>query len=332
MNMTLSKRGDYVVRSAIALAQVWEGGKFRKVREVVAEMAVPQTFASQILSDLVRVGLAESKAGKDGGYRLSRAPSDITLLDVIEAGEGPLRSERCALGDGPCRWDDVCPLHNAWSEATNALREVLRSTTLRNIQEADLKLSKGTHTIPLDSHRHTPKAHEFKDSVQVELSMVQVKELLLDSSEWLAEIAKDSYSDGEKLRLLKYPTTPNWISDEVLFSVIELERDSNGENFEPSGNSKLNSVFFSFAWETSRHKSTSCPRIDGTLELIELDSERSEVILEGKFHQILDRSLSENYPDIYEKLTQATIRGFLRRLARAFESRSSTLILSSKHR
>src|SRR5450755_4323512 len=131
--MTLSKRGDYVVRSALCLARAYDSGGYRKIREVVAEVDVPQTFASQILADLVHAKLATSKAGKDGGYRLVRAPALISLLDVIEAGEGPLRAERCALGDGPCRWDAVCPLHESWKAATDAMRTVLAGITLAEV-------------------------------------------------------------------------------------------------------------------------------------------------------------------------------------------------------
>ena len=122
MNMTLSKRGDYVMRSAIALARAYESGAPRKIREVVADTEVPRTFASQILADLVRAGLAVSRAGRDGGYRLSRPPAEITVLQVVEAAEGSLRAERCALGDGPCRWEAVCPLHETWTKATARAR------------------------------------------------------------------------------------------------------------------------------------------------------------------------------------------------------------------
>ncbi|MFZ2056251.1 MAG: Rrf2 family transcriptional regulator [Acidimicrobiales bacterium] len=71
--MTLSKRGDYVVRSAISLTRALEEGVPRKVREIVGETEIPQTSASQILADLVQAGVACSRAGRSGGYRLARA-------------------------------------------------------------------------------------------------------------------------------------------------------------------------------------------------------------------------------------------------------------------
>lgn len=153
MNMTLSKRGDYVVRSALCLARAYESGSYRKIREVVDAMGVPQTFASQILAELVRAEIATSKAGKNGGYRLTRAPESITLLEVVEAGEGPLRTERCALGEGPCRWDQVCPLHETWVTAIAVLRNTLAESTLATLVERDEALEAGTYLAPADSHR-----------------------------------------------------------------------------------------------------------------------------------------------------------------------------------
>ena len=157
--MTLSKRGNYVVLSALCLAWAHESGEYRKIRQVVATMKVPQTFASQILAELVRAGLAESKAGKDGGYRLTRPPEEITMLEVIEAGEGPLKAERCALQDGPCTWDFVCPLHWIWGDSIAAFRDTLAKVTLAKLVENDKALE--SHTFPMPEESHRPKAMQI---------------------------------------------------------------------------------------------------------------------------------------------------------------------------
>lgn len=166
MNLTLSKRGDYVMRAAIFLAHA-PRGTARKIREVVADTEVPSAFASQILADLVRAGLATSKAGRDGGYQLSREPSAISALEIVEAAEGPLAAERCALGEGPCKWDAVCPLHETWFAATQSLRGLLAATNLAELASRDDAIAQGTYTIE-DSHRRRPLQVEVDDSVQVE--------------------------------------------------------------------------------------------------------------------------------------------------------------------
>lgn len=178
MNLTLSRRGDYVVRSAIALARAYPTGESRKIREVVAEMEIPQTFASQILADLVKANLATSKSGRDGGYRLARDPEDISLLEVVEAGEGHLRAERCALGEGPCRWDSVCPLHETWIMATEALRESLSTQTLADVAKRDTALEVGDYLAPLDSHRPVARSFPIDDTVQVDAPLSPISGLV----------------------------------------------------------------------------------------------------------------------------------------------------------
>ena len=68
-----------------------------------------------MLKLLASAGLAEAKAGPEGGYRLRSAPEAISLLAVVEAAEGPFRLERCILRGGPCHWEQACAAHVAWS-------------------------------------------------------------------------------------------------------------------------------------------------------------------------------------------------------------------------
>ena len=153
MDLTLTHRGDYVVRAAIALARASANGKYRKIREVAREMEIPATYTPQILGLLSRAGLAEARAGRGGGYRLTRDPEDIMLVEVVEAGEGRLRPDRCTLRGGPCRWEQMCALHPAWSAATNAFLESLRGITLASVTGVDAALAKGNFQIPANSHR-----------------------------------------------------------------------------------------------------------------------------------------------------------------------------------
>jgi Rrf2 family protein len=142
VDLTLSKRGDYVVRAAIALASAWDGGgTYRKIRQVAEEMGLPLSYTPQLLGILARAGLAEAKAGRTGGYRLSRPPGDISVLEVVEAAEGDLASRRCAIRGGPCRWDDVCALHPTVVRAAEAIRSTLAATSLAEVADVDRGLA-----------------------------------------------------------------------------------------------------------------------------------------------------------------------------------------------
>ena len=153
MDLSLTHRGDYVVRAAIALARASANGKYRKIREVSREMEIPPTYTPQILGLLAHAGLAEARAGRGGGYRLTRDPEDILLVDVVQAAEGQLRPDRCTLRGGPCRWENMCPLHPAWSVATDAFLDSLGTITLASVTGVDVALDKGTWPIPASSHR-----------------------------------------------------------------------------------------------------------------------------------------------------------------------------------
>ena len=153
MNLSLSKTGDYAVRAALSLARERPRGGYRKVREIAAQMELPLRYTPQILGMLAKAGLAESRAGRDGGYRLTRDPVDISLLEVVEAVEGELRLDRCTISGGPCHWEEMCALHPAWEDAVRAFRETLAAATLADAAKVDGRLEAGTQQISGTAHR-----------------------------------------------------------------------------------------------------------------------------------------------------------------------------------
>jgi Rrf2 family protein len=142
MDLALTRRGDYAVRAALCLARRHDGG-YVKIREVAATMALPASYTPQVLRLLAEAGLAEARAGRDGGYRLTRPPRQVALLEVVEAAEGGFRLERCILRGGPCHWEQACAVHAAWSEAVQACRDSLARTTLADLVAADDRLEAG---------------------------------------------------------------------------------------------------------------------------------------------------------------------------------------------
>lgn len=305
MNMTLSKRGDYVMRAAIALARA-EQGVHRKLRAIIADTEVPQTFASQILADLVRAGLATSKAGRDGGYRLARSPSEISVLEVIEAAEGRLRAERCALGDGPCRWEAVCPLHETWSQATATLRELLSRATLAEMAERDAAIEAGTYVVPPDAHRAHPVAVDVADVVQVELAEAEVHVALARITGILGALVQSATEDGASDTGEGVTRIPRQQSDPVAEAFL-VPVGPNARDDEP--------VPYLLSWQLTSLKSDS--RLEADLSVIPVDAERCELRIEGTWRQHASGSLV-TAPELARQ-ARRTLRAFLRNLARALE-------------
>jgi Rrf2 family protein len=143
MDLRLTRRGDYAVRAALCLAGLWGDGRYLKIREVAAAMDLPLSYTPQVLRLLAGAGLAEARAGRDGGYRLVREPDGISLLEVVEAAEGAFILDRCILRGGPCHWEQACAVHGAWGAAVTAWRASLGRTTLADLVAADADLRSG---------------------------------------------------------------------------------------------------------------------------------------------------------------------------------------------
>jgi Rrf2 family protein len=139
VQVTLSNKGNYGVRAILDLAHAY-GGPRRKAREIAQMMRVPQNFLAIILAELVRAGLLNATAGKEGGYTLARPPRGISLLEVVEAVEGPIVLTECLLRGISCGQDGYCAAHEAWSSAQSALMARLARVSFADLARADSAL------------------------------------------------------------------------------------------------------------------------------------------------------------------------------------------------
>lgn len=153
MQVVLGRKGDYSVRAMLYLARHAGEGR-KKTREIASAMEIPGRYAPQILADLVAAGLLTATAGPDGGYELDRPSRVISLLEVVEAAEGPIRLERCVLRGGSCDWSNVCPVHEAWSRAQEGLVTELAATSFSDLVQIDEQISAGTYSVPADTPVH----------------------------------------------------------------------------------------------------------------------------------------------------------------------------------
>ena len=129
MRLELTKRADYAIRAAVALAAAAPGDHL-SVRRIAEEQGIPARFLTQVMVDLVGAGLVEARLGRTGGYRLARPSSETTLLEVIEAIEGDSRRRTCVLRGGPCNVNGTCAVHAAFAAAQDGMLEVLGGTSL----------------------------------------------------------------------------------------------------------------------------------------------------------------------------------------------------------
>ena len=90
-------------------------------------------FMSQVLNPLVKVGWLASEPGPSGGYHLVADITRVSVLDVVEAVDGPTDDGRCVVADRPCSEVTPCALHHAWARARQVLTSTLASLSLADI-------------------------------------------------------------------------------------------------------------------------------------------------------------------------------------------------------
>lgn len=311
MNLTLTKRGDYAVRSAIALGRSYASGTPRKLRQVSADMTVPRTFVSQILGDLVRAGIAVSSYGVNGGYRLTRPPEEISLLEVVEAAEGRLTQSGCVAGDGPCHWQQVCPLHESWTELVGATRELLERTSLAQLADRDGRLEEGSYPVPADAHRVAALTVAVTESVTVALDIEEVAARMQAGSDWLVPHLEAASAAGEALRLRVGPGGPAWLGKTVVVRLGEAR-------------SRVDGFVLPITWEATG-PSSLFPRFDGSVrvapgEPVEEGAARSELSVVGRYRPPLGAAGHMLDEALLAHVARATVRTLLRRVATALEA------------
>jgi Rrf2 family iron-sulfur cluster assembly transcriptional regulator len=138
VRLELTRRGDYAVRAMLALASEPSDG-WLSVPTVSSAMSIPERFLPRVMADLVKAGLVVGRRGRTGGYRLARAASTISLLDIIGAAEPDHDDPTCILRGGPCGLDGRCAVHDAFSGARNAMLHELRGTALSEVVRTGLR-------------------------------------------------------------------------------------------------------------------------------------------------------------------------------------------------
>jgi len=132
--MQITRASDYAVRVMIHLAGLPPASTVRQ-SELSKASAVSGHFLSKVLQQLVRAGLIRSQRGSRGGYALALSASNISLLDVVEAMEGPVRLNQC-IEEGPtCERKAWCPAHQVWAEAQAAVVTVLGGASISKLAE-----------------------------------------------------------------------------------------------------------------------------------------------------------------------------------------------------
>jgi len=129
----IRRKSDYGLR---ALVGITRARRPVRAEELAAREGVPIAFLHKALSDLGAAGIVAGQRGPTGGFTLAKPAAEITVLEAIEAMQGPLAISRCLLGDNGCARRRTCGLGWAWEKTQRHIASFLAGITIADLARA----------------------------------------------------------------------------------------------------------------------------------------------------------------------------------------------------
>jgi FeS assembly SUF system regulator len=139
--LRISKLTDYAI---LMMVELTRDGEMLSAHALSERIHVEAPTASKVLKLLAGGGLLESYRGVNGGYRVSRTATEISVAEVIAAIEGPIAMTECSVEEGLCSQEDNCDLRSNWQRISLAV-----ARALRNVSLAEMSAPAHTNSNPL---------------------------------------------------------------------------------------------------------------------------------------------------------------------------------------
>lgn len=137
--MRVTAKGEYATQAVLYLALQYPG--VLTIHDIAKRHHIPLKYLEQILLELKRGGVLESKRGVNGGYTLARAPEEISVGEVLRIVDGAFAESSCihneAMG-GVCVEGQSCGLKQTWRDVQGAVEKILFATTFEDVRKRTL--------------------------------------------------------------------------------------------------------------------------------------------------------------------------------------------------
>jgi Rrf2 family protein len=130
--LRLSTRSRYGLRAVVDIA-AQSDGKPVQVSQIARRQNVSPRYIEQIFQKLKPAGIIATVRGPKGGYLLGRPAQEISIMDILDAVEGPLILSPCLGGEFRCRAVEQCLTQRVWGKAQGLLSDYLGATTIADV-------------------------------------------------------------------------------------------------------------------------------------------------------------------------------------------------------
>lgn len=133
--MQITRQADYAVRAMLYLAEIGPDQR-ASTSQIAEEKQIPPSFLAKIVSQLSVAGLLQTSRGARGGVTLARPADAISVLDVVEAIDGPILLNECVAEHGACSFGSSCPMKPVWCDAQQELVSRLSRTSFAQMVDS----------------------------------------------------------------------------------------------------------------------------------------------------------------------------------------------------
>ena len=135
--MKLNRRTDYALRAITYLSVRQDNGPC-SIAEIAEAEKIPREFTAKVLKELCRTGFLRSRLGPHGGYRLAKPPDQMTVLEIMEALDGPLAINDCLAEPHFCGQTPGCRMHRLFQRVNDSMKEILGRTSIADIARSEV--------------------------------------------------------------------------------------------------------------------------------------------------------------------------------------------------
>ena len=134
--MKLSTKSRYGLRAAVEIAKSYGSGPAKR-KNIAAAQDISDSYLENILIVLKNCRIIETSRGVNGGYVLCRSPKDISVLEIVNALEGPLDLVDCVASEKACLKTKTCATRTVWKELADSFQTILGKLTLQDLLERE---------------------------------------------------------------------------------------------------------------------------------------------------------------------------------------------------
>lgn len=136
--MKITRETDYAVRAMLYLSGLPLSER-ASTATISKTEGIPLPFFRKVISALGTAGLVHATRGKGGGVLLARSPDEITLLQVVEAVQGPILLNHCRLHMGGCKLEPDCAIRDVWTDIETRFLQDLDAVTMAELARRQAK-------------------------------------------------------------------------------------------------------------------------------------------------------------------------------------------------